>query len=339
MRNAMALLCAAVLLSGCGTVGNVLKKTGQVLMDPDIQVGGPEDQPTQVALSLYAGANVNPNAVEEPEIEPEPDLAFDEGPYALNLHTDTREELVRSLRALLDHLEEEGDGAPTAVGPADPSSMADAEADSKLPALAAGAGSALSWPPTGAATSRAPFPPHWRMRQGGAALGGPGPDSEEGGNGGEHDVDLGQYREGVPLAPAAQSERQTQVNATPVAFRVIQLKDDSMLENADPELVRNEPKKALGSTFLTADDYVLLPGQFKFINYRELDEDTRYVAVVAAFHDPNAQRWYDVFRVEPRGRKYALLVTLQDTRVAITDENYRAAQAVRRAPTQARKQP
>jgi len=54
-------LCIGALLSGCTTVGNVLTKTGQVLMDPSIQVGPPEDQPTQVALILYAAKDVNPN--------------------------------------------------------------------------------------------------------------------------------------------------------------------------------------------------------------------------------------------------------------------------------------
>ncbi|MCC3262744.1 type VI secretion lipoprotein TssJ, partial [Paenibacillus polymyxa] len=64
---------------------------------------------------------------------------------------------------------------------------------------------------------------------------------------------LGQYRDGVPLAPAALAV-QDHANATPIAFRVIQLKDDSLLENADPDLVRSAPKKALGSTYITAED-------------------------------------------------------------------------------------
>ena len=102
-----------------------------------------------------------------------------------------------------------------------------------------------------------------------------------------------------------------------------------MLENADLDLVSQNPKKALGSTFIAADDYTLAPGQFKFIEFSPVEDKARYVAVVAAFHDVNATRRYDVFRLEPRGRKYALLVTLQDTRVTITNEAYRAPDPLR----------
>lgn len=102
-----------------------------------------------------------------------------------------------------------------------------------------------------------------------------------------------------------------------------------MLENADLDLVSQNPKKALGSTFIAADDYTLAPGQFKFIEFSPVEDKARYVAVVAAFHDVNATRRYDVFRLEPRGRKYALLVTLQGTRVTITNEAYRAPDPLR----------
>ena len=344
MRPAVALLCGAALLSGCSTLGNVLTKTGQVLMDPGIQVGPPEDQPTQVALSLYAAKDVNPNPVAEPDVDPEP-AAPNERAFTVNVHGESREDLVHSLYALLDHLHQEAspaqaseNGLSTSVMPAftkafKPRSITASPAFERLSAASM-------------ATSRAPFPVQWQLRQDETAQDSASAAGDAGGDAvgdftGSHveDVALGQYRDGVPLAPAAALAAQDHVNATPIAFRVIQLKDDSLLENADPDLVRSAPKKALGSTYITADDYMLAPGQFKFINYRELDEDTHYVAVVAAFNAPNAERWYDIFRVEPRSRKYALLVTLQDTRVAITDENYRPEKATQRARNQARKKP
>lgn len=338
MRPTVALLCGAALLSGCSTVGNALTKTGQVLMDPGIQVGPPEDQPTQVALSLYAAKDVNPNPVAEPDVDPEP-ASPDERAFTVNVHGESREDLVHSLHALLEHLHQEAspaqdseDGSSTSVRPAftkvfKPRSIAVSPAFDRLRA-------------DSVATSRAPFPVPWQLRQGETAQGSASAAGDASGDtAGSHGegVALGQYRDGVPLAPAAALAAQNHVNATPIAFRVIQLKDDSLLENADPDLVRSAPKKALGSTYITADDYMLAPGQFKFINYHDLDEDTHYVAVVAAFNAPNADRWYDIFRVEPRSRKYALLVTLQDTRVAITDEHYRPEKATQRARNRARK--
>ncbi|CAB3857895.1 hypothetical protein LMG26684_02426 [Achromobacter mucicolens] len=334
MRPAVALLCAASLLSGCGTVGNVLTKTGQILMDPDIQVGPPEDQPTQVALSLYAAKDVNPNPVAEPDSDPTT-APVNERSFSVNVQGETREDLVHRLQALLEHLHQaESPAAPSEDG----TSTAVRSALTKVfksRSIVMNPSSESLWTDS-VATNQAPFPVQWQLRQ--------GEDEQDSAPAAGHaasprgeDVALGQYRDGVPLAPAPLAA-QDHANATPVSFRVIQLKDDSLLENADPDLVRSAPKKALGSTYITADDYLLAPGQFKFINYRDLDEDTHYVAVVAVFHAPEAQRWYDVFRVEPRSRKYALLVTLQDTRVAITDESYRPAKTAQLASNQAREQ-
>ncbi|HBL66041.1 MAG TPA: type VI secretion system lipoprotein TssJ, partial [Achromobacter sp.] len=114
--------------------------------------------------------------------------------------------------------------------------------------------------------------------------------------------------------------------ATPIAFRVLQLKDDSLLLNADPEQLAKDLKKALGSTYISQDDYVLQPGQFKFIDFARIDKDTRYVAIVADFHDQNGAVWKQAFRLEPNGRRYALLMTLHGNRVGIVDESFRASQ-------------
>ena len=229
MRTAIALMLAATLLAGCSTVGNVFKKTGQVLMDPSVPVGAPQDQPSQIALSLYASADVNPNPVSSPVV------------------------------------------APTEVS--EPMDLNAAMEDA------------------------------------------------HGSN-----LDLGQYNRAASIVPTP-SARVATTTATPITFRVLQLKDDSLLENVAPELLQGNSKKALGSTLVASDDYMLAPGQFKFIEFAPIDENTRYIAVVAQFHDPNAERWHDVFRVESRGRKYPLMVMLQTTRVAITDERFRPAQA------------
>lgn len=276
MRARMALACAALLLSGCSTVGNLLSKTGQVWMNPSIPVGEPQDRPTQIALSLYAAHDVNPNpvsaatATETVEAAEQQDVR---GSYTVNLSSPSKGELIDTLQTLLQGLQTE-DG--TAAGSPQPRVGNQAARSAR------------------AAHSPADVP-----------------------------LDLGQYRQGASLPTAKPESPPMSAFSTPAFFRVIQLKDDSMLESADIELVRKDPKKALGSTFVSADDYVLAPGQFKFIEFSPVEAKTRYLAVVADFHDPHAARWYDVFRIESRGRKYALLVTLQDTRVAITDEAYR----------------
>jgi len=327
MKNAIAILFAAILLTGCSTVGNVFKKTGQILKNPSIQVGAAEDQPTQVALSLFASPDVNPNPVSRPTGAPVEDTEplvlapEEEGPFAVSLHSASRNELIEHLRALLGHLQEEQTNSPSALAIRQRASIPGLIVDDQYPPLTLG----KALPEdlfTKSVTSRGPYPANWTLRQMHPLSGAEANQWPQV----TRNPDLGQYSRGAGLAPAVADARAMPSMATPVAFRVLQLKDDSMLENADPELLRKNPKKALGSTFLASDDYALVPGQFKFIEFAAIEDKTRYIAVVADFHDPNAERWHDVFRIEPRGRKYPLMVVLQNTRVSITDESYRPAQ-------------
>jgi len=108
--------------------------------------------------------------------------------------------------------------------------------------------------------------------------------------------------------------------ATPIAFKVLQLTDDSLLVNASPEALAEDLKKTLGSTYIRADDYLLQPGQFKFIDLRALDEDTRFIAVIANYHSSDVGQWKQRLRVEPKGRQYAVLVQLDATQVSLKGE-------------------
>lgn len=328
MRRLLPLGLACSLLAGCGSVGEVLTKTGQILMDPSIPVGAPDDQPSQIGLSLFAAEDVNPN----PESAPAPQ-AIDspaaaalarnsgEGPFEVSLKSGSRRELIAGLRGLLDELEDTSPASqpltrvdrgssriaqPQAAAAPAPLPEALPASPHYLPNRRFGAGPALA----NQGVTRAPLP---------LALE----------SGDEADADaqglergLGQYSQGTSHAftePAAPARSM----ATPIAFKVLQLKDDSLLLNADPLLLARDLKKALGTTFVTEDDYVLQPGQFKYIDFARIQEDTRYVAIVADFHEQNGAVWKQAFRIEPKGRKYALLLTLRGTRVAITDESRR----------------
>ncbi|MCF5685738.1 type VI secretion system lipoprotein TssJ [Pseudomonas sp. PA-1-3F] len=108
--------------------------------------------------------------------------------------------------------------------------------------------------------------------------------------------------------------------ATPIAFKVLQLTDDSLLVNASPQAMADDLKKTLGSTYIRADDYLLNPGQFKFIDLRALDEDTRFIAVIANYHSTDVGQWKQRLRVEPKGRQYAVLVQLDATQVSLKGE-------------------
>lgn len=60
---------ALFFLTGCDVpqvIGNVVR----VIADPDIQVGEDADQPSEIALHVYAGAEANPNL----ELQPSPTI-------------------------------------------------------------------------------------------------------------------------------------------------------------------------------------------------------------------------------------------------------------------------
>jgi len=108
--------------------------------------------------------------------------------------------------------------------------------------------------------------------------------------------------------------------ATPIAFKVLELTDDSLLVNASPQALADDLKKTLGSTYIRADDYLLYPGQFKFVDLRALDEDTRFIAVIANYHSADVSQWKHRLRVEPKGRQYAVLVQLDAAQVSLKGE-------------------
>ncbi len=55
---------------------------------------------------------------------------------------------------------------------------------------------------------------------------------------------------------------------TPLRFQILQLKDDSMLMAADLGQLQRDLEEALGTNYLTHDDFTLLPGQWKFYELR-----------------------------------------------------------------------
>ena len=131
---------------------------------------------------------------------------------------------------------------------------------------------------------------------------------------------LGDYDDqGISLTTPLGNPALQQI-ATPIAFKVLQLTDDSLLVNASPQALAEDLKKTLGSTYIRADDYLLNPGQFKFIDLRPLDEDTRFIAVIAHYHNDEVGQWKQRLRVEPKGRQYAVLVQLDAEQVSLKGE-------------------
>lgn len=126
-------------------------------------------------------------------------------------------------------------------------------------------------------------------------------------------VDLSMLAE-ANINPNAEGE------GTPVRFQILQLKDDSMLMSADYRQLRDDLEEALGTNYLIHDDFTLLPDQFKFYEPFEVEEDTRYIGIIAFYAEPNQAQWKKVVPIDAQGRDYHLLVHLLEREAVLRKE-------------------
>lgn len=251
------LLLACLALVGCTMLG----KIGQVIREPAIPVGAPDDQPSRYSLSLHASDLVNPRLTST-GTAPTSDEATGRLPYTLNVQAASPQALTDKVQTLLGHL--------YASVPAQSSMTIEPAPEAQMSPI--------------------------------------------------EETLLGDYdAQGVSLSTPLGSPSLQHV-ATPIAFKVLQLSDDSLLVNASPQAIADDLKKTLGSTYIRADDYLLQPGQFKFVDLQPLDEATRFIAVIASYHSADVTQWKQRLRVEPKGRQYAVLVQLDASQVSLKGE-------------------
>ncbi len=101
-------------------------------------------------------------------------------------------------------------------------------------------------------------------------------------------------------------------DSTPVAFQIFQLKDDSKFLAADYDSLFADPEAALAKNYIDHDDYALNPGQFKFIEAFELEEETLYIAVMAMYTDPEKAQWKKIEKLTGRNTDFHILVQLRE---------------------------
>ncbi|MCL9781346.1 type VI secretion system lipoprotein TssJ [Vibrio sp. S4M6] len=106
-------------------------------------------------------------------------------------------------------------------------------------------------------------------------------------------------------------------NASPVELRVFELQDDSMFTSASYDQLINDFKQALKSNFIKDYDYVVLPNHFKFVEPLTLNNDTRYIGVMAFYSDSDHSEWKKVVEVKPFGHDYHILIYLNNNDVTL----------------------
>jgi len=105
---------------------------------------------------------------------------------------------------------------------------------------------------------------------------------------------------------------------SPIAIKVFELKSLAAFETADFFSLFDKDKETLGADFVGRDEMSLVPGERKAFK-RELNDDTRYVGVIAAFRDLEHATWRAALTVRPR-RTTSIMVQLESRKVSIVAE-------------------
>jgi type VI secretion system VasD/TssJ family lipoprotein len=108
--------------------------------------------------------------------------------------------------------------------------------------------------------------------------------------------------------------------STPIAFKVVQLRDDSLLLSADYQSIQDDLQGSLGQNYVSHEDYVLVPGQFKFVDFIDINPKTRFIAIIADYNDIENATWKVVIKVDSKGSKYPLYVQLRKSDIVIRKE-------------------
>lgn len=108
--------------------------------------------------------------------------------------------------------------------------------------------------------------------------------------------------------------------AAPIEFQVLLLSEDSRLLATDYDQVTEDVAKVLGKNYLDHQDYTLLPGQFKYLPPVKLEEEVRYIGVIARYAEPDKAEWRKVIKVKNTGHHYQILVHLRQDEVELQKE-------------------
>jgi type VI secretion system protein VasD len=119
------------------------------------------------------------------------------------------------------------------------------------------------------------------------------------------------------------SEDDIAAKGTPLSFKILQLKDDSLFKGADFESINKDLEGVLKSSYIDHEDYEIEPGDFKFIELFKVDEDTHFIAVVASYNNYQKIEWKSLTKIKPYGNKYRIHVQFDTDKVEIKREGER----------------
>ncbi len=103
---------------------------------------------------------------------------------------------------------------------------------------------------------------------------------------------------------------------SPVVMRIYELRAPSAFQNADFFSLYDKDAATLGQEMVLREEVELQPGQTRVLN-RELQNDTRYVGVLAAFRDIDQAHWRAITPVT-KGEKTNIIIKVDQLSVSIS---------------------
>jgi type VI secretion system protein VasD len=91
-----------------------------------------------------------------------------------------------------------------------------------------------------------------------------------------------------------------QSRPSPVVVKVFELASRGPIETADFFSLYSDYEEILGPELLNKEELVFNPGQ-ELSYQRQLNRNTRFIAVLVAYQDIENSRWRDVIEVNPKG--------------------------------------
>ncbi len=127
---------------------------------------------------------------------------------------------------------------------------------------------------------------------------------------------------GVTLLADADINPNESLEPSPLSFQVIWMSEDSKLLATDVDQL-NEKKleDVLGKNYLDHQDFMLIPGQYKYLPPVDMGKDAKYIGVVAYFSQPNITQWKKVIKLSSVGHHYQILIHLHKDSVEIRKES------------------
>lgn len=115
-------------------------------------------------------------------------------------------------------------------------------------------------------------------------------------------------------------ESETPEKGTPISFKVIQLKDDSLFLGADFDSLFLDLEKELGKTYVSHDDYVIEPGEYKYVNLFPVEKDVSFIAVFAMYSNFDKATWKVITEINPLSKEYPLYLKFTQNAVELRQE-------------------